>query len=68
MIPKEKYRMVRDAMKKSKKAIFVKYDENRKFVCAESDEDRNVQIQSDDVDLQKPRIDDDSKEVIDDEK
>ena len=67
MIPKEKYRMVRDAMKKSKKAIFVKYDENRKFVCAEPDEDRNVQIQSDDVDLQKPKINDDSKEVIDDE-
>jgi hypothetical protein len=49
MIPKEKYRMVRDAMDKSKNAIFVKCDENGKFVWAEPDEDGNVQIQSDGV-------------------
>jgi hypothetical protein len=31
VIPKEKYRMVRDAMDKSKASIFVKFDRNKNF-------------------------------------
>jgi hypothetical protein len=38
-IPKEKYEMVRDAMDKSKSAIFVKCDETKKFACAVADVD-----------------------------
>ena len=37
IIPKEKYEMLRDAMDKSKSAIFVKCDESKKFVRAEPD-------------------------------
>ena len=59
-IPKEKYRMMRDAMDKSKASIFVKFDENKIFVRADPDmvfdisganhRDRNVQqIQFEDV-------------------
>lgn len=59
-IPRERYGMVRDAMDKSKASIFVKFDENKKFLGADPDvvfdipgsnhRDRNVQrIQSDDV-------------------
>ena len=36
-IPKEMYEMVKDAMDKSKSVIFVRYDENKKFVRAEPD-------------------------------
>ncbi len=36
-IPKEMYEMVKDAMDKSKSAIFVRCDENKKFVRAEPD-------------------------------
>jgi hypothetical protein len=37
IIPKEEYEMVKDAMDKSKSAIFVKYDGSKKFVRAEPD-------------------------------
>jgi hypothetical protein len=56
-IPKEKYAMVQDAMKKSKASIFVKFDGNNNFLGADPDvfdnsgvnhQDRNVQ-QSGDV-------------------
>ncbi len=56
-IPKEKYAMVQDAMKKSKASIFVKFDGNNNFLGADPDvfdnsganhQDGNVQ-QSDDV-------------------
>ena len=36
-IPKEKYAMVRDAMKKSKASIFVKFDRNNNFLGADPD-------------------------------
>ena len=39
IIPKEKYEMVKDAMDKSKSAIFVKCDETKKFACAVADVD-----------------------------
>jgi hypothetical protein len=63
-IPKEKYRMVRNAMDKSKASIFVKFDRNNRFLSADPDvyneipfdisganhQDGNVQRrQSDDV-------------------
>ena len=37
IIPREKYEMLRDAMDKSKSAIFVNCDESKKFVRAEPD-------------------------------
>jgi hypothetical protein len=39
IIPKEKYEMLRDAMDKSKSAIFVKCDETKKFARAVADVD-----------------------------
>jgi hypothetical protein len=39
IIPKEEYEMVKDAMDKSKSAIFVKCDGSKKFVCALADVD-----------------------------
>jgi hypothetical protein len=36
-IPRENYQMVRDAMDRSKSAIFVECDESKKFVRAEPD-------------------------------
>jgi len=53
-IPKEKYEMVRDAMNKSKNAIFVKLDGNNKFLSADadvfdnSDDNHQIQFQSKD--------------------
>jgi hypothetical protein len=36
-IPREKYQMMRDAMDRSKSAIFVECDKSKKFVRAEPD-------------------------------
>jgi hypothetical protein len=54
-IPKEKYAMVRDAMKKSKTSIFVKFDRNNNFLGADPDvyyktiDNSGANHQSDDI-------------------